>query len=72
MPLAGVATVNLEVLTVFTERLDSSEPSAAAPPLPEVAPLQESGVVGLALVDSPFFSADATPPPCLGADLERR
>lgn len=35
--------------------LDSSKPPSAAPPLTDVAPLHESGVVGLARVASPFF-----------------
>jgi len=58
-------TLDLNGSEGFTAALDSSRPSmvvapAPLPPLPppplrDVAPLQESGVVGLARVWSPFF-----------------
>jgi hypothetical protein len=60
-------TLDLEPSVGLAGRLDSSKPSST-PPLTEVPPLQESGVVGLALAASAFFF----PSPCLGADLERR
>lgn len=60
-------TLDLETSVVFTGRLDSSKPSTP-PPLTEVAPLQESGVVGLALASSAILF----PSPALGTDFERR
>lgn len=57
-------TLDLEDSASLVGWLDSSNPSTA-PPLADVAPLQESGVVGLALVESGLAA-------CFGADLERR
>lgn len=48
-------TLDLALSMGLDGLLDSSKPPSAAPPLTDVAPLHESGVVGLARVASPFF-----------------